>query len=208
MLKKLFVMCAAALLMAACEQAPQESMQPPPPPAPKSFMVFFDWDSIKLSDQAMRTLTQAGQAYKESGNVQVTVTGHTDTSGSPQYNLALSLRRANAVKDVLVRQGVPAASIRTIGAGEQGLLIPTADGVREPQNRRAEIVIPQMAAAPNDAAYCKALAAKYRTIDRANEVAARAAEAMHQCDVGNYAAGIPVLEKILTDGKVPLPPRS
>ncbi|SKA16925.1 OmpA family protein [Enhydrobacter aerosaccus] len=209
MFKKLIAVCAAAFLMAACDETPQASMQPPPPPpAPKTFMVFFDWDSIKLSDQALRTLTQAGDAYKTSGNVQVTVTGHTDTSGSPQYNMALSLRRANAVKDVLVRQGVPATAITTVGRGEQGLLVPTGDGVREPQNRRAEIVIPQPAASPNDAAYCAALSAKYRTIDRANEVQAAAADAMNKCAQGDYAAGIPVLEKILIDGKVPLPPRT
>jgi outer membrane protein OmpA-like peptidoglycan-associated protein len=55
--------------------------------------------------------------------------------------MALSLRRANAVKNALVREGVPAAAITVIGRGEQGLLVPTADGVREPQNRRVEIVV-------------------------------------------------------------------
>ena len=67
--------------------------------------------------------------------------GHTDTSGPEAYNMALSLRRANAVKDALVRNGVPAQAITVIGRGEQGLLVQTADGVREPQNRRVEIVI-------------------------------------------------------------------
>ena len=55
--------------------------------------------------------------------------------------MALSLRRANAVKDALVREGVPATQIAVIGRGEQGLLVPTPDGVREPQNRRVEIVL-------------------------------------------------------------------
>jgi outer membrane protein OmpA-like peptidoglycan-associated protein len=55
--------------------------------------------------------------------------------------MALSLRRANAVKDALVRNGVPATAIAVVGRGEQGLLVPTADGVREPQNRRVEIVM-------------------------------------------------------------------
>jgi OOP family OmpA-OmpF porin len=116
---------------------------PPPPPAvtPPSFMVFFDWDRSNLSQQALTTIQQAANAFKTKGNARITATGHTDTSGPESYNMALSLRRANAVKDALVRDGVPAQAITVIGMGEKGLLVPTADGVREPQNRRVEIVI-------------------------------------------------------------------
>ncbi|MCA0304216.1 MAG: acyloxyacyl hydrolase, partial [Proteobacteria bacterium] len=78
---------------------------PPPPPAPAvappSFMVFFDWDRANLSQQALNTIKQASDAYKAKGNARITATGHTDTSGSASYNMALSLRRANAVKDAL-----------------------------------------------------------------------------------------------------------
>ncbi len=116
---------------------------PPPPPmvAPPSFMVFFDWDRSNLSQQALNTIKQAANAFKTKGNARITATGHTDTSGPEAYNMALSLRRANAVKDALVREGVPAQAITVIGRGEAGLLVQTADGVREPQNRRVEIVI-------------------------------------------------------------------
>ncbi len=116
---------------------------PPPPPAvaPPSFMVFFDWDRSNLSQQALATIKQAADAFKQRGNARITATGHTDTSGPEAYNMALSLRRANAVKDALVREGVPAQAITVIGRGEQGLLVQTGDGVREPQNRRVEIVI-------------------------------------------------------------------
>jgi outer membrane protein OmpA-like peptidoglycan-associated protein len=118
---------------------------PPPPPAPAvappSFMVFFDWDRSNLSAQALTTIKQAAAAFKSKGNARITATGHTDTSGPEAYNMALSLRRANAVKDALVREGVPAQAITVIGRGEAGLLVKTADGVREPQNRRVEIVI-------------------------------------------------------------------
>jgi len=122
------------------------SAPPPPPPPPvapssPSFMVFFDWDRSNLSQQALATIGQAAQVFKTKGNARITATGHTDTSGPEAYNMALSLRRANAVKDALVRNGVPAQAITVIGRGEQGLLVPTADGVREPQNRRVEIVI-------------------------------------------------------------------
>src|SRR5829696_6570075 len=124
----------------------QPETAPPPPPsapsvAPPSFMVFFDWDRSNLSDQALNTIRQAAAAFKQKGNARITATGHTDTSGPEAYNMALSLRRANAVKDALVREGVPAQAIAVIGRGEQGLLVQTGDGVREPQNRRVEIVI-------------------------------------------------------------------
>jgi outer membrane protein OmpA-like peptidoglycan-associated protein len=71
----------------------------------------------------------------------IAVTGHTDTSGSAAYNMALSLRRANAVKDQLVREGIPAAAIGVTGKGETQLLVQTGDNVKEPQNRRVEIVL-------------------------------------------------------------------
>ena len=104
-------------------------------------MVFFDWDRSNLSQQALTTIGQAAAAFKAKGSARITATGHTDTSGPENYNMALSLRRANAVKDALVREGVPPTAIAVIGRGEQGLLVPTPDGVREPQNRRVEIVI-------------------------------------------------------------------
>jgi len=123
--------------------APAEVAPPPPPPPAKapSFMVFFDWDRSNLSQQALTTIRQAADAYKTKGNARITATGHTDRSGPESYNMALSLRRANAVKDALVRDGVPATAISVIGKGEADPLVPTADGVREPQNRRVEIVI-------------------------------------------------------------------
>jgi OmpA-OmpF porin, OOP family len=123
--------------------APAPPPAPPPAPAvaPPSYMVFFDWDRSNLTAQSLATIRQAAQAYKQKGSARITATGHTDTSGSEQYNMALSLRRANAVKDALVREGVPATAISVIGRGEQGLLVPTGPNVREPQNRRVEIVV-------------------------------------------------------------------
>ena len=123
---------------------PETVAAPPPAPAavaPPSFMVFFDWDRSNLSAQALGTVKQAADAYKAKGNARITATGHTDTSGPEAYNMALSLRRANAVKDALIQNGVPATAIAVVGRGEQGLLVQTGDGVREPQNRRVEIVI-------------------------------------------------------------------
>jgi hypothetical protein len=171
-------------------------------------MVFFDWDSTKLSDASMNVLEQARDAFKAKQAARVTATGHTDTSGSEAYNMALSLRRANAVKDALVKLGVPAAAITTVGRGEAGLLVQTGDGVREPQNRRVEITIPQMASAPTmtDQQYCAAMAKLWRDYDRTT-AQGPAPQAIAKCDAGDYAGGIPVLEKALTDAKIVLPRR-
>jgi outer membrane protein OmpA-like peptidoglycan-associated protein len=118
---------------------------PPPPSTPiaqaPSYMVFFDWDRSNLSQQALNTIKQAADQFKATGKARITATGHTDKSGPEDYNMALSLRRANAVKDALVRDGVPPMAISVIGKGETQPLVPTADGVREPQNRRVEIVL-------------------------------------------------------------------
>ena len=145
MIKRLLAVVAAVFVVSACGESPQTASLSSPPPAPppptKSWMVFFDTDSTKLSDQAQSTVGQAAGVAKSMANSKVTVTGYTDTEGAVAYNKALSLRRANAVKDALVRAGLSPQSITVGGDGEQGLLVPTADGVREPQNRRVEIVI-------------------------------------------------------------------
>jgi len=116
-------------------------VRPPVLPPVRSYMVFFDWDRSNLSQQALTTIGQAAAEYKTKGSARITATGHADRSGPENYNMALSLRRANAVKDALVRNGVPATAISVIGKGETQPLVPTADGVREPQNRRVEIVL-------------------------------------------------------------------
>ena len=106
-----------------------------------SFIVFFDFDKSDLTAAALGTIGQAAEAYRNKGGARVTATGHTDTAGPAGYNMALSLRRANAVKDQLVHDGVRAEDISVIGLGETSPMVPTPDGVREAQNRRVEIVI-------------------------------------------------------------------
>ena len=106
-----------------------------------SFMVFFDWDKSTLTAKAVDTIGLAAAAYKSKGGARIIATGHTDTSGPDLYNMALSLRRSNAVKDELVRDGVRAEDISVVGLGETSPLVPTGDGIREAQNRRVEIVV-------------------------------------------------------------------
>jgi len=209
MLKKLLVVFAATFLLGACASEPPPPPPPPPPAqavAPPTFMVFFDWDRSNLSPQALNTIQQAAAAYKQRGSATITATGHTDTSGPENYNMALSLRRANAVKNALVQEGVPAQAITATGVGEAGLLVQTGDGVREPQNRRVEIVIGgQVASVFSDPrSYCKALSDKWRQY-RTTQVDTVEAAAIAKCEAGDYQAGIPTLEDSLITAKIPLP---
>ena len=131
---------------AAYTPAPAPPPAPTPPPAPavealRSFQVFFDFDKSNITQAAAGVIQAAADAVKAGNVVQITVTGHTDTVGTAAYNQGLSERRAASVKTQLVTGGVAAGEITTIGVGKNGLLVPTADGVREPQNRRAEIVL-------------------------------------------------------------------
>ncbi len=121
--------------------SPAAPPPPPPPPPGQAFMVFFDFDRSAITQTAATTIRQAAAAAKSGQKTRIGVTGHADRSGGDAYNMALSLRRANAVKDALVREGIPAANITVVGRGEGQPLVQTADGVREPQNRRVEIVL-------------------------------------------------------------------
>jgi OOP family OmpA-OmpF porin len=115
---------------------------PPPPPVHQVFLVFFDWDKYNITPEGQRIIALAADHYKAGGRVQLTVTGFTDTTGSASYNQRLSERRANAVAAALERLGVPRSDMVVSGRGMNDLRVPTPPGVREPQNRRVEIVFP------------------------------------------------------------------
>jgi len=122
---------------------PRGVVEPAPSPvsASRSFIVFFDFDRASLTATAVQTIKLAAEQAKAGRATRIDVTGHADRAGADAYNMALSLRRANAVKDQLVREGLGVSQIAVVGRGESQPLVPTADGVREPQNRRVEIVI-------------------------------------------------------------------
>jgi outer membrane protein OmpA-like peptidoglycan-associated protein len=122
--------------------APAAMPAPPPPPSRRVFLVFFDWDRDTITPQGHAILVQAANAYKSGAPVQIQVTGYTDRSGSPGYNQRLSERRANNVANALAGMGVPHNQMAVSGRGENDNRVPTAPGVREPQNRRVEIVMP------------------------------------------------------------------
>ncbi len=128
---------------AAAAQSTYTAPPPAPPapvPAPLNYLVFFDFNKSDLSADAKGIIKTAADNAAKSNPTKLTVTGHTDTVGSDAYNMRLSRRRAEAVQQELVRDGVPAGEIAIFAKGKRELLVPTADGVREPQNRRVQIV--------------------------------------------------------------------
>jgi len=115
---------------------------PPPPPTHQVYLVFFDWDKYNITPEGQQIIQLAANQYHSGGHVTLQVTGYTDTSGSAGYNQRLSERRANAVAAALERLGVPRSDMVVAGRGMNDLRVPTPPGVREPQNRRVEIVFP------------------------------------------------------------------
>lgn len=122
---------------------PKAPPAPPPPPVepPREYVVFFGFNKANLTADAQKVVAEAAAAAMQYNAEQIVVIGHADTVGSPRYNIELSERRAETVRDELVRQGVQADRIATTGRGESDPMVQTGDNVREPQNRRASITI-------------------------------------------------------------------
>ena len=109
--------------------------------AQRTYLVFFDWDRADLTDRARQIIAEAANATTRTSVTRIMVSGHTDTTGTARYNQGLSVRRAQNVAAELVRLGVPRGAITTQGFGFSRPLVSTGPGVREPQNRRVEIVL-------------------------------------------------------------------
>jgi iron complex outermembrane receptor protein len=127
-------------------EATQAAYVPPPIQAPAqpavahTYMVFFDFNKSDLTPQAVSIVDAAAKNAGPAHVTQITVTGHTDTVGSDAYNMRLSRRRAESVAAELEKMGIPSSEIEIVAKGKHDLLVPTGDGVREPQNRRVQIV--------------------------------------------------------------------
>jgi outer membrane protein OmpA-like peptidoglycan-associated protein len=122
--------------------APVVAPAPAAAPAPaRTYLVFFDFDRADLTDRARQIIAEAAQAVTSTGTTRIEVAGHADRAGTPQYNQRLSMRRAEAVAAELARRGIDRSQMSIQAFGESRPLVPTADGVREPQNRRVEIVL-------------------------------------------------------------------
>lgn len=105
------------------------------------FRIFFDWGKPELTRDAQAILGEALADYQGSPGSRVEIAGHSDRSGPAAYNIGASRRRADAARDWLVERGIPASAIAVAAFGESRPIVPTEDGVREAQNRRAEIRI-------------------------------------------------------------------
>ncbi len=125
-------------------EAAQAAYVPPPAvapmAAPKSYLVFFDFNKSDLTPDATTIVDQAAKNAAPAKVTQLTVTGHTDTVGSDAYNMRLSRRRAESVAAQLEKDGIASSEIEIVAKGKRDLLVPTKDGVKEPQNRRVQIV--------------------------------------------------------------------
>ena len=111
------------------------------PPPPRHFTLPFRFDSEELTDEGEKLVQDVLQVVKNQPVPEVVVVGHTDTTGTPQSNSELGLRRANAVRSLLVEAGLSESAIDVRSHGEAELLVKTADGVFEARNRRVEITV-------------------------------------------------------------------
>ncbi len=105
------------------------------------YSVEFPFDSDRLTQEARAEVADAAAAWRSTGSADIAVEGHTDTVGTQEYNLDLSRRRAQAVQQALVSQGVPMSVISTDWVGENDLAIQTGDGVRNQENRRVTVAL-------------------------------------------------------------------
>jgi outer membrane protein OmpA-like peptidoglycan-associated protein len=111
------------------------------PPPPRRFTLHFRFESDELTDESAALVPEILKTVKERSFPDVVVVGHTDTSGGSDANFALALRRATAVRTLLVGEGVDPSLIDVASHGEQDLLVKTADNTPEPRNRRVEIAV-------------------------------------------------------------------
>lgn len=150
MYRRTMLIAAAAFSLAGCELFSSSSSAPPPsaaqaagaPPAEVApHVVFFSLGSAVVDAKGLATVREAAAAAKKPGVKAVEAVGHTDRAGADKANNALSTRRANAVRQALIKEGVPAALVTARGVGEGKPFMATEDGKRAPENRRVEITI-------------------------------------------------------------------
>jgi OOP family OmpA-OmpF porin len=128
--------------IAQLEEAPAPAAaEAAPMMAPETYTVYFDFNRDNIKPEAAQILDKVIADANKAGSPAISVTGHADRSGPEEYNLALSLRRADVVRDYLIKGGIPADRITVSGRGEAEPAVPTPDGVPEQRNRRVEVIV-------------------------------------------------------------------
>ena len=128
-------------LMAALDELEKKEAAAAPAMAPGNYTVYFDFDKAVINAAGQQVINQVLADARMHPPSSVSVTGHTDTVGPADYNMALGLRRADAVRTALISGGVPADKITVASRGFTDLAVPTGPNVREAKNRRAEIIL-------------------------------------------------------------------
>ncbi len=111
------------------------------PPQPKGFNVYFDSGSARISPESSGVVAEVLGEVQRRDSRDISLNGHTDRVGDRASNMALSLRRADTVKELLLQAGIVQDYIQMEYYGESKPVIPTEDNVDEPLNRRVEVVV-------------------------------------------------------------------
>jgi outer membrane protein OmpA-like peptidoglycan-associated protein len=111
------------------------------PVAPIRFTVYFQFDSDALTDESRRLVPRILATVKERAARDVIIVGHTDRMGSTAENVALGLKRASSVRDLLLAAGLNSSIVDVTSLGESDPVVRTVNGQPEPRNRRVEIVV-------------------------------------------------------------------
>jgi outer membrane protein OmpA-like peptidoglycan-associated protein len=111
------------------------------PLVPESFLLYFQFNSNKLTKESRLLIPAILESVGKRDSKDISVIGHTDRTGNDAYNQKLSLKRARAVYDILAAENVDSEDISINYHGEGNPLVPTADNVAEPRNRRVEVLV-------------------------------------------------------------------
>lgn len=119
----------------------KEAIRARPRFAPEAFILYFDTGKATLTDKSEKQIGKILQAVNKRAEFEISVVGHTDAVGSEEYNLKLSLERAETVHAKLISSGIEASAMEISSHGEANPLVPTKDSVAEPRNRRVEVTV-------------------------------------------------------------------
>ena len=111
------------------------------PPPPKRYVLYFDHDSVVLTNESHALFADMMKNINEIDPIKIVVAGHTDTLGTDEYNLELSYKRAKTIADMLSAQGVSPHIVEIVYYGKKIPIIQTGDQAREPRNRRTEVTV-------------------------------------------------------------------